>query len=98
VCAKAVVLIFLMLWFRATFPRFRIDHLLSFSWKFLVPLTLFNLMLVALIVQVVDGVWMQALLGLVGNLMLIAVALLWLNRAARAGQSGALRAITAAER
>lgn len=97
VCAKAVVLIFLMLWFRATFPRFRIDHLLSFSWKFLVPLSLFNLMLVALVVKVVEGIWLQALVCLAGNLALVTIALLWLNRTARRSESRALRAITAQE-
>jgi NADH-quinone oxidoreductase subunit H len=97
ISAKAVVLIFVMLWFRATFPRFRIDHLLSFSWKFLVPLSLFNLMLVALVVKAVEGVWLQALVCLAGNLALAAIALLWLNRSARSSGNRALRAITAQE-
>ncbi len=38
VFAKATFVIFCMLWFRATFPRLRFDHLVGFAWKFLVPL------------------------------------------------------------
>jgi NADH-quinone oxidoreductase subunit H len=48
---KNVLLIFVMMWFRGTLPRFRIDHLLSFGWKFLVPLGLGHLMLTALVVK-----------------------------------------------
>ena len=46
---KTVLLIFLMMWIRGTLPRFRIDHLLDFGWKFLVPVGLLGLMAVALV-------------------------------------------------
>lgn len=42
---KAYCLIFLYMWFRWTFPRLRIDHLLSLEWKFLLPISLANLLL-----------------------------------------------------
>ncbi|WP_264563504.1 NADH-quinone oxidoreductase subunit NuoH [Flavobacterium sp. N3904] len=48
--AKTVVLIFLMMWFRWTFPRLRIDQLLILEWKYLLPLNLLNLVIMALIV------------------------------------------------
>jgi NADH-quinone oxidoreductase subunit H len=38
--AKVFFFVFIMMWFRGTLPRFRIDHLLDFGWKFLVPLSL----------------------------------------------------------
>lgn len=47
---KTFLLIFLMMWFRWTFPRLRIDQLLVLEWKYLLPLNLMNLILMALIV------------------------------------------------
>jgi NADH-quinone oxidoreductase subunit H len=37
---KIFILLFLMIWVRATFPRIRYDRLMSFGWKVLVPLAL----------------------------------------------------------
>jgi NADH-quinone oxidoreductase subunit H len=45
---KTFVLICVMIWFRGTFPRFRVDHLMGFAWKFLLPLTLINILLTGL--------------------------------------------------
>jgi NADH-quinone oxidoreductase subunit H len=47
---KTLAIIFLMMWFRWTFPRLRIDQLLVLEWKYLLPLNLMNLILMALIV------------------------------------------------
>jgi NADH-quinone oxidoreductase subunit H len=99
VFAKSVFVIFCMLWFRATFPRLRFDHLVGFAWKFLVPLSLVNLMLGALVVKLADDVWGQTGLMLAGNLILIIVTFVILNRAARkAKEAPALKRIVAAER
>ena len=37
---KAFVLVFLFLWFRATFPRYRYDQIMRLGWKVLIPITL----------------------------------------------------------
>lgn len=47
IVAKTYFLIFIIMWIRATLPRLRADQLMSFSWKFLLPLSLVNLLVVA---------------------------------------------------
>lgn len=40
---KMYALIFVVMWFRWTFPRIRVDQLMGFGWKVLVPLSLANI-------------------------------------------------------
>jgi len=42
---KTFFLIFVIMWFRWTFPRLRIDQLLNLEWKYLLPITMINLLL-----------------------------------------------------
>ncbi len=104
VFGKSVLVIFCMLWFRATFPRLRFDHLVGFSWKFLVPLSLINLLLVALVVKipVADSrlaPWVQGGAMLLASLVVMAATALLLNRAARRLKDApALKRIVAVER
>ena len=46
--AKAFLIVFVMIWIRGTWPRFRVDQLMGFAWKVLLPLSLVNLMGTAL--------------------------------------------------
>jgi NADH-quinone oxidoreductase subunit H len=45
--AKTFILVFAMIWFRWTFPRFREDQLQGIAWKWLVPLALVNIAVTA---------------------------------------------------
>lgn len=44
---KVAILVSVMIWFRATFPRLRIDQLTDFAWKVLLPIAILNLLVVA---------------------------------------------------
>jgi NADH-quinone oxidoreductase subunit H len=46
--AKTYGLFFVMIWIRGAFPRLRVDQLMDFGWKFLIPLTLANVLSAAL--------------------------------------------------
>jgi NADH-quinone oxidoreductase subunit H len=46
--AKLMMSIFVFIWMRGTLPRLRQDQLMNFAWKFVLPLTLLNLMVTAL--------------------------------------------------
>ncbi len=48
--AKVGAILFLYIWIRGTLPRFRFDQLMKFTWQFLFPVALLNMLLVALIV------------------------------------------------
>lgn len=48
--AKALVMSFIIIWFKWTFPRLRIDQMLSLEWKYLLPINLCNLVLMVLII------------------------------------------------
>ena len=41
---------FIIMWFKWTFPRLRIDQLLHLEWKYLVPIGLINLLVMTLVV------------------------------------------------
>jgi NADH-quinone oxidoreductase subunit H len=52
---KTLFMLFILIWLRATFPRFRYDRLMAFGWKVLLPLALVNVAITAVISVLVGG-------------------------------------------
>lgn len=77
---KTYVMVFIVMWMRGTLPRIRVDQLMNFAWKVLVPLALANLLVAGLIVALIGleeapGAW--TFLGfLLGNLVLVVGAIM----------------------
>lgn len=49
---KIIILLFFIIWVRATLPRFRYDRLMAFGWKIMLPLALANVFITAVILVV----------------------------------------------
>jgi len=47
---KTFVIIYIIMWFKWTFPRLRIDQLLNLEWKYLLPLNLINTVIISFVV------------------------------------------------
>jgi len=47
---KTFFIIYLIMWFKWTFPRLRIDQLLNLEWKYLLPLSLVNIVIISFVV------------------------------------------------
>ncbi len=71
--AKLFALIFLFIWTRGTLPRLRVDQLMNFAWKFMLPLSLINLMAAAVWHYMPPGVprWIVCTLLVVGPYLLL---------------------------
>ena len=60
---KTSVVIWVIFWIRGTYPRLRIDQLMSFGWKLLVPLSFLNIVLTAVVLFYGFPLWVLSLIS-----------------------------------
>ncbi len=77
--AKVIVLLGVMIWVRATWPRIRYDRLMALGWKIFLPLSLY-LVFVTAIGLMLESYWLITILSMLGGLTAIAVIYLDLRR------------------
>jgi NADH-quinone oxidoreductase subunit H len=53
--AKVIVFLYFYLWFRASWPRYRYDQLMKLGWQFLLPLSIVNVIVTAIVVVLLQG-------------------------------------------
>jgi NADH-quinone oxidoreductase subunit H len=94
--AKAGVWYLISLWIRNTLPRLRMDQVMAFNWKFLVPLSIVNLLMTAFLLQVIKMAGLepadpynfvqnipQTLVLLLGNVLIVVGISVWLRNRGR---------------
>jgi NADH-quinone oxidoreductase subunit H len=52
---KTGAFLFAYIWFRSTFPRYRFDQLMALGWKWMIPLSLVNIVIIALAILATPG-------------------------------------------
>ncbi|MEE9277483.1 MAG: NADH-quinone oxidoreductase subunit H, partial [Dehalococcoidia bacterium] len=80
---KAGALIFVLYWTRAIFPRLRIDQLMNFSWKVLLPFAILQVMLNAIIYAYGGADWIVGLVSL--GLLIVLVMIVYVQMRLKAG-------------
>jgi NADH-quinone oxidoreductase subunit H len=75
---KALFGYWVIMWIKYTVPRIRIDHMLAFNWKFLTPLSLVTLMVVAVMHKVFSAYGIGSLAYIFG-MLLTNVVLIWIT-------------------
>ena len=89
---KSFGVFLILIWFRGTLPRFRIDQMMAFNWKFLVPVSIVNIIMVAVVDTVLrtsagwsstNNAWAWGLAMFAANLVLALVSLALVGRGGR---------------
>jgi NADH-quinone oxidoreductase subunit H len=101
IIVKALLLVFVFLWIRGTLPRLRLDQLLALNWKFMVPLSLLNIIVVAILAKLLEdsSLGVQTFTLLAANILMIlgtGLALKIVGQRARQREELLLAAVTSA--
>lgn len=77
--AKVIVILVLLIWIRASWPRVRYDMLMDIGWKWLLPLALINVVLTAVVTVLVPGELIQSVVLFVAGVAILAGAVVLSN-------------------
>ncbi len=77
---KMTLLLILFQWIRATLPRLRADQLMRFCWLFLMPLTLFNIIITGALLLIPVGTTLNLIFAGVANWILMFIVLFGFRR------------------
>jgi len=80
---KVIIVFFVMVWTRTTFPRVRIDQLMALAWKFLLPLALINLIITGIEVLAWPEGWQWVMIPV--NIVIMGVLILLWSRLSKLG-------------
>ncbi len=78
---KTVFIYLLLIWLRATFPRFRLDQLMNFAWKTLIPASIIHFFVVAIEVSIISNFseipYLIVLFTVINISLVVLLAYLW---------------------
>jgi len=83
---KMFLVYFVFIWIRGTWPRVRVDQILNFNWKFLVPLSLVLILVIAVLDKLIPpgtNVYVRAAVLLLSNILLAMVTIEIVRQVAR---------------
>jgi NADH-quinone oxidoreductase subunit H len=72
--SKLALIILLNIWIRGTWPRVRVDQLMAFAWKILLPMSILNILVVGIVHYMTSPIWgwlFSAMVLLVAFLILV---------------------------
>ena len=72
---KTFAFYIVVMWIKGTFPRVRVDQMMSFAWKVLVPLVLSLILWQMLAMKLFGPVWLQYVAILAGNVIAIGIVI-----------------------
>jgi len=88
--------IYVFLWIRFTFPRYRFDQLMQLGWHYLIPLSIVNVMAVATALVLNRQAGWSLWLAIPLSWVVVIVAAIWLVRAGERREQQATRESEAA--
>ena len=89
---KTLAVYVVVQWIKGTFPRVRIDQMMAFAWKVLVPLMLALILWQMVAQKLPGGTWVQYAAILAGNIVIIVAVLRIMDTSLRREQSRTKRA------